>query len=164
MTLKEPVVGLRQMARVTRPGGLVAACVWDHDGGGGPLSLFWEAVRALDRDVEGEAHLAGARDGHLAQLFRDAGIASIEGDSLSVTVTHPSFDDWWEPFTFGVGPAGSYVAGLEATRQIRLRDRCRDMLPSAPLRRGPGPPAGSPGDERPGYPCWANIERSMRTG
>ncbi len=131
--MKDPVVGLREMARVTRRGGVVAACVWDHDGGGGPLSLFWDAVRELDRNVEGEAELAGARDGHLAQLFEEGGLASIDDTSLSVTVTHPSFDEWWEPFTFGVGPAGSYVAGLDAARQIQLRDRCRDILPSAPF-------------------------------
>ena len=131
--MKEPIVGLREMARVTRRGGVVAACVWDHEGGGGPLSLFWDAVRELDRDVEGEAQLAGARAGHLAQLFREAGLASIDDTSLSITVTHPSFEDWWEPFTFGVGPAGSYVAALDATSQIRLRDQSRDMLPSAPF-------------------------------
>jgi SAM-dependent methyltransferase len=131
--MKDPVLGLREMARVTRRGGVVAACVWDHDGGGGPLSLFWDGVRELDRDVEGEGQLAGARDGHLAQLFREAGLASIDDTALSITVTHPTFDDWWEPFTFGVGPAGSYVAGLDTTRQIQLRDRCREMLPAAPF-------------------------------
>ena len=131
--MKEPVVGLREMARVTCPGGVVAACVWDHDGGGGPLSLFWDAVRELDPDVEGEAQLAGACEGHLAELFREAGLVSIVDTSLSITVTHPSFEDWWEPFTFGVGPAGSYVAALDATSRSRLRDRCRDRLPSAPF-------------------------------
>jgi hypothetical protein len=131
--MKDPLVGLREMARVTSQGGVVAACVWDHDGGGGPLSLFWAAVGALDPGVEGEAQLAGAREGHLAELFREAGLASIADTCLSITVTHPSFEDWWEPFTFGVGPAGSYVVALDATSQIRLRDRCRAMLPSAPF-------------------------------
>jgi SAM-dependent methyltransferase len=131
--MKDPVAGLREMSRVTRRGGVVAACVWDHDGGGGPLSLFWDAVRELDPGVEGEAQLAGAREGQLAELFREAGLASITDTSLSITVTHPRFEDWWEPYTFGVGPAGSYVAALDATSQIRLRDRCRDRLPSAPF-------------------------------
>jgi SAM-dependent methyltransferase len=135
--MKDPIVGLREMARVTSPGGIVAACVWDHDGGGGPLSLFWDAVRELDPHVEGEARLAGAREGHLAELFREAGLASIAETSLSITVTHPSFEDWWEPFTFGVGPAGRYVATLDPTSQIRLRDRCRDRLPSAPFTLKP---------------------------
>ena len=131
--MKDPILGLREMARVTGQGGVVAACVWDHDGGGGPLSLFWDVVRELDPGVEGEAQLAGAREGHLAELFGDAGLASIADTCLSITVTHPSFEDWWEPFTFGVGPAGSYVAALDVSSQIRLRDRCRDMLPSPPF-------------------------------
>jgi hypothetical protein len=111
----------------------VAACVWDHAGGHGPLSLFWKAARELDSGVEDESLLAGARKGHLTQLFRAAGLHEIEESALSVDVEHPSFDDWWEPFTLGVGPAGSHVAGLGATRRARLRDRCRELLPGAPF-------------------------------
>ena len=131
--MKAPVVGLREMARVTRRRGSVAACVWDHGGGGGPLRVFWNAARELDRDVDDESRLAGAREGHLAQLFREADLHSIEDTSLSITVDHPTFEDWWEPFTLGVGPAGAYVAGLDVTRQERLRERCRDLLPTAPF-------------------------------
>ena len=61
--------GLREMARVTRSGGVVAACVWDHEGGSGPLSLFWQAAHDVDPDVEGEAQLPGTRRGHLAELL-----------------------------------------------------------------------------------------------
>jgi hypothetical protein len=82
---------------------------------------------------EGESQLAGAREGHLAQLFRAAGLHEVQESALSVSVEHPSFDDWWEPFTFGVGPAGSHAAGLDATRQARLRELCREMLPAAPF-------------------------------
>jgi SAM-dependent methyltransferase len=128
-----PVVGLREMARVTREHGVVAACVWDHAGGEGPLSLFWEAARELDPDVEDESQLAGAREGHLAQLFEAAGLQEIEESALSVGVEHPSFEDWWEPFTLGVGPAGGYAAGLDAKRQAQLRELCREMLPAAPF-------------------------------
>src|SRR5271154_6254680 len=66
--MADPIVGLGEMARVTRPGGVVAACVWDHAGGQGPLSLFWEAARELDPDVEDESMLAGAREGELPRL------------------------------------------------------------------------------------------------
>ena len=131
--MAEPVVGLRELARVTRKGGVVAACVWDYAGGQGPVSLFWEAARQLDPDVEDESHLAGAREGHLAQLFEAAGLHEIEESTLSVSVEQPSFDDWWEPFTLGVGPAGGYAAGLDAKRQAQLRELCRERLPAAPF-------------------------------
>ena len=121
------------MARVTRKDGVVAACVWDHAGGQGPLSLFWQAVRELDPDVEGESQLAGAREGHLGELFRSAGMHEIQESALSVSVEHPSFEEWWEPFKLGVGPAGGYAAGLDATREVQLRELCREMLPLPPF-------------------------------
>ena len=131
--MADPIAGLREMARVTRPGGVVAACVWDHAGGQGPLSLFWEAARGLDPEVEDESHLAGARAGHLTELLQAAGLQAVEETSLGVSVEHPSFDDWWEPFTFGVGPAGAYTARLQPDRQAELRERCRQALPQAPF-------------------------------
>jgi SAM-dependent methyltransferase len=131
--MTDPVAGLREMVRVTRSGGVVAACVWDHAGGQGPLSPFWEAARKLDPDIEGESDLAGAREGHLAQLFQAAGLQEIEESVLTVEVEHPTFEEWWEPFTLGVGPAGAFAAGLDAERQDRLRERCRELLPTAPF-------------------------------
>src|SRR3990170_4770350 len=59
--MSDPVAGLAEMARVTRRGGVVAACVWDHGGDQGPLHLFWQAAREIDPDVDDESRLAGAR-------------------------------------------------------------------------------------------------------
>jgi ubiquinone/menaquinone biosynthesis C-methylase UbiE len=131
--MTSPIVGLREMARVTRTDGVVAACVWDHAGDQGPLSLFWDAARQLDPDVVDESQFAGAREGHLARLLQAAGLREIEEDTLSVSLEHGSFEDWWEPFKLGVGPAGAYTTGLIAKRQARLRERCREMLPAAPF-------------------------------
>jgi ubiquinone/menaquinone biosynthesis C-methylase UbiE len=131
--MADPVVGIREMGRVTRPGGVVAACVWDFGGDADPLSLFWAAARALDTQVEGEAHLAGAREGHLAELFEEAGLREVEDTVLSITVEHPTFEDWWEPFTLGVGPGGSYVAGLAPDEVERLREEARKRLPDPPF-------------------------------
>ena len=131
--MADPVAGLREMARVTCDGGAVAACVWDHAGGQGPLSVFWEAVRELDSNVEDESQLAGARQGHLGELFRTAGLHGIAETGLSVVVEHPTFEEWWQPFMLGVGPAGGYVARLDAAQRARLRDLCHAMLPPAPF-------------------------------
>jgi SAM-dependent methyltransferase len=130
--MDEPVAGLREMARVTVDSGIVAACVWDHDSGGGPLTIFWEAAHGLDISVRDESGLAGARQGHLGQLFREAGLKHVEETILTVSVEHPTFDDWWEPYTLGVGPAGKYVQGLDPAGQTRLRERCRQMLSAPP--------------------------------
>jgi len=131
--MSDPIAGLAEMRRVTRKGGVVAACVWDHAGGQGPLSLYWRAAHDLDPDIEDESRLPGAREGHLAELFEAAGLRGIEETTLSADLEHPSFEEWWEPFTLGVGPAGSYLAGLDADRQVELREHCRTLLPTAPF-------------------------------
>lgn len=131
--MSDSVAGLAEMARVTRHDGVVAACVWDHAGGQGPLSLFWRAARELDPRIEDESQLAGTRQGHLAQLFVAAGLRQVEEAVLSAGFEHPTFDEWWDPFTQGVGPAGSYVATLGAEQRAELRERCREVLPLAPF-------------------------------
>ena len=131
--MADPVGGLREMARVTRKGGVVAACVWDHAGGQGPLSVFWAAARELDPNVADESQLAGARQGHLAELFAAAGVHEVEESLLSMDVEHPSFEEWWEPFMLGVGPAGGHATSIDAKRQAQLRELCREKLPPAPF-------------------------------
>jgi SAM-dependent methyltransferase len=131
--MADPVAGLGEMRRVTRPDGVVAACVWDHAGGQGPLSPLWDAVRELDPEATDESRLAGSREGDLERLFGEAGLREVEETALSVRVEHPTFEEWWEPFTLGVGPAGLYVAGLDPQRQEQLRERCRSALPEAPF-------------------------------
>src|SRR6185295_12649922 len=99
----------------------------------GPLGPFWEAARATDPTVVDESHLAGTREGHLVELFETAGLTDIEDGVLSATRTYASFDDWWTPFTQGVGPGGAYVAGLDSARRATLRERCRSMLPEVSI-------------------------------
>jgi hypothetical protein len=131
--MTDPVVGLGEMARVTRPGGVVAACVWDYGGGRGPLSTFWRAAKDLDPDALDESGLAGARTGHLTELFHMAGLRGLESTELTVRVAYVGFDAWWEPYTLGVGPAGAYVSGLEAADRGRLRTRCEALMLPAPF-------------------------------
>jgi SAM-dependent methyltransferase len=126
--------GLAEMARVTRPGGTVAACVWDHAGGTGPLAAFWQSVHDLDPGARDEAALPGTREGHLADLCAEAGLHQIEPGSLTVEIRFETFTDWWEPFTLGVGPAGAYVSQLGQAQREALRARCAQLLPPAPFR------------------------------
>jgi SAM-dependent methyltransferase len=134
--MADPTAGLAEMRRVTRPGGVVAACVWDHAGGQGPLTPLWDAVHELDPGAQDESGLAGARAGDLARLFEAAGLHGVEETALSVAVEHATFEEWWEPYTLGVGPAGAYVAGLDPRRREALRERCRTRLPEPPFVLG----------------------------
>jgi SAM-dependent methyltransferase len=122
---------LRQMARVTRGGGVVAACVWD--GPTGALAPFWDAVHVMDPEAEDEALLAGAKVGHLTELFAAAGLRGVKEDSIAVDVVHPTFEEWWEPYTFGVGPAGEYVRRLDDGARTRLESVARERLGSGPF-------------------------------
>ena len=131
--MKDPEAGLAEMGRVTRWGGVVAACVWDHGGGEGPLRIFWESARTLDPKIDGESQLAGARKGHLAKLFEAAKLRRIESTAFSVSLEHATFNAWWEPFERGVGPAGAYLASLGADQRIALREDCQRRVPAEPF-------------------------------
>ena len=131
--MTDPLAGLTEMGRVTRRSGVLAACVWDHGGGRGPLSPFWQAARDLEPDLVDESQLAGSREGHLAELFGAAGLQQVDEAELSASVEHASFDAWWEPFGYGVGPAGAYVATLRPEDKAALRERCHRLLPDGPF-------------------------------
>jgi SAM-dependent methyltransferase len=129
--MKDPEAGIRQMARVTRRGGVIAACVWD--GPTGALAPFWDAVHMIDPEVQDEARRPGARMGHLTELFEAAGLRDVEEDPIAVDVVHPSFEEWWEPYTYGVGPAGDYVQRLDDDARARIKSVARERLGSGPF-------------------------------
>jgi SAM-dependent methyltransferase len=131
--MPDPVAGLREMVRVTRSDGVVAACVWDHGGERSPLAPFWQAAHELELDTLDESGLPGAREGHLVELFEAAGLRQVEDTELVARVEYSSFDDWWEPYTFGIGPAGAAVAALDPLQKDKVRQRCQELLPSAPF-------------------------------
>jgi SAM-dependent methyltransferase len=131
--MANPVKGIGEMARVTREGGVVAACVWDNRAGHGPLGAFWQAAHMLDPDVDAEPGSPGSREGELAAFFGEAGLGEIEDSSLAVSVEHATFEEWWEPYTLGVGRIGDYFNRLGTVGQAQLREACRELLPPAPF-------------------------------
>lgn len=131
--MADPVAGLGEMARVTKPGGTVAASVWDHAGGRGALSPFWAVAQHLHPGAMGEARGAGSRAGHLAELFRTAGLHVLDDTEISVTVVHDDFEGWWQPYTQGVGPAGDFLRSLTEDDRAELREACRRSLGKPPF-------------------------------
>lgn len=131
--MTDPVAGLAETGRVTRPGGRVAATVWDHAGNRGPLATFWQAARDIDPGAPDQSGLPGTREGHLVELAGEAGLRDIEPSMLTVRIPFSSFDEWWEPFTLGVGPAGAYVTQAGDAQREALRARCAQLLPPAPF-------------------------------
>jgi SAM-dependent methyltransferase len=131
--MQDAVAGIREMARVTRPGGAVAASVWDLAGGRAPLSPFWVAAKRLRPGAEDEAALTGARQGQLAEVFEQAGLREVQTAEHTSAVRYETFDDWWQPYTLGVGPAGAYAVGLPDEERERLREECSRVLPEPPF-------------------------------
>jgi ubiquinone/menaquinone biosynthesis C-methylase UbiE len=130
--------GLAEMRRVSRPGGIVAGCVWDYAGEMTMLNTFWDAAAALDPDGARplmETHIMRySRPEELADLWRDSELEDVDVTAIVAEADYDDFDDLWSPFPTGVGPAGAYAAGLAAEEQQALR---------AEFRRRLGDPAGS---------------------
>ncbi len=123
--------GVRQMRRVTRSGGTVAAAVWDYADGMTLLRQFWDAAVALDRDaasLDEGASMPYCRPDELERLWRAAGLQRVETSELSVDAAYSDFDDLWQPLESGVGPSGAYAEGLPPDRRAALRDELRGRL------------------------------------
>lgn len=126
---------LREMIRVTKPGGTVSAAVWDYGGGMEMLRVFWDEAGRLDPAAASrdETHMPLCKHGELAALWQKAGLDDVQDTSLQAKLRFASFEDYWEPFLLGQGPAGAYVASLPQERQHRLAARLRAHLGSGPF-------------------------------
>ena len=131
--MSDPLAGAREMVRVTRPGGVVSACVWDLGGQRAPQSVFFRAMKDATGSGGDETDRVGARAGQLEDLFRTAGCSDVTGTELTVVVPHGSFDEWWDPYTLGVGPPGQQLAALDDADRERVREAARRLLPPAPF-------------------------------
>jgi ubiquinone/menaquinone biosynthesis C-methylase UbiE len=119
-----------EMRRVTRPQGVVSACVWDYNDGMQMLRIFWDEVVALDPAMEpkDERHMKLSRKGQLADLWKKAGLTNVEEKPLAIDQPYTSFMDYWEPFLKGAGPGGAYVVSLPDERRKQLETRMRKRL------------------------------------
>ncbi len=131
--MSDPSAGLGEMARVTAPGGRVSACVWDHAGGTGALSAFWAVVHRCDPEADGEEALPGSWEGDLTRMLTEAGLRDVEETLLTVSLRFATFEEWWDPFTLVVGPAGAYVRSLNQIERAGLVSALREDLGDGPV-------------------------------
>ena len=128
--IPDPRKALSEIRRVTRSGGRVAAAVWDYGEGMQMLRVFWDAAVALDPGAEqaDEKHMPLCRAGQLRDLWIQAGLHRVEERSVETTTRFTSFDDYWDPFLLGQGPAGAYVKRLAPDRRAALREAVKRRL------------------------------------
>ena len=134
--MRDAAAGAREMARVTRPGGVVAGCMWDVPGGG--MTML---ARSGARRARSTPRPRASRRGSACATARSPSSCAAPGSRTSSRArwrpprNYADFDDFWEPFTFAVGPAGSYLRQQDADRQQAIRDHCFALLgePSGPF-------------------------------
>jgi SAM-dependent methyltransferase len=123
--------GVAEMARVAKPGGVVAACVWDYAGLMRLLRAFWDAAAAVAPDSsapdEGRS-MRYATPGELDALWSDSGLDDVAVSALDVEAAYDDFDDLWTPFLAGIGPAGAYTESLSIDARATLREELRARL------------------------------------
>ena len=119
--MSDAEAGVREMMRVTRPGGVVAACVWDYAGEMTVLRAFWDAAREVEPERAAAADegsvMPWCREGELAELWERCGLRELRSAALVVEAGYAGFDDLWAPFPTGVGPAGAFCASLDEDRR-----------------------------------------------
>lgn len=131
--MDDPVGGLAEMARVTRPDGTVGATVWDLAANRAPMRPIWEAMAEIAPDHPGERDFQGGSRASLVAVLEDAGVRHVESEELSVTVTHATFEEWWEPHLHGVGPVGDALAALGTDGRERVEAALRRNLAPGPF-------------------------------
>ncbi|MFH8248931.1 class I SAM-dependent methyltransferase [Microbacterium sp. B2969] len=134
--MSDPVAGLQEMRRVTHPGGVVAVCVWDFAGGRAPQSRFFQALRETTGEADDESDRPGAAQGQLAALLDTAGCTDVTEGEIGVAQSFDGFDDWWEPYTLGVAPAGRQLAALDESTRVAVREAARALFPAGPFTLG----------------------------
>lgn len=127
--LPRPAAGVAEMARVVRPGGLVAAYIWDMAGGGFPYDLLHNELRALGVAVPAPPSPDAARRNALGALWTEAGLAGVETREIEVQRTFDHFEDYWKTI-FGAPSVGSTLSGMGSEELARVKGRLREKRPA----------------------------------
>jgi SAM-dependent methyltransferase len=130
--MSDPEAGVRELARVTRPGGIVASCVWDYAGEMTLLRAFWDAAREIDPEaaaaVDEGVVMPWCGEGELGELWRAAGLRDVRSGALVVSAAYTDFDDLWSPLPTGIAPSGAFCKSLDEERRASLREAYRRRL------------------------------------
>ncbi len=121
-----------EMARVTAPGGMIAAYVWDYSEKMELMRYFWDAAVELNPEaakLDEGVRFPVCRPEALTELFAGAGLRGIEVTAIDVTTSFADFEDYWRPFLGGQGPAPAYAVALDDTARGRLAERLKRRLP-----------------------------------
>ncbi len=132
--IPDPLKALKEVRRVTKPGGRVSASVWDYGDGMKMLRAFWDGAAHLDSKAEklDERHMPLCHAGELSGLWRQGGLEKIQEQQHVIAMRFASFADYWDPFLLGQGPAGVYVKSLSLDRVQALRGEVKSRVsPSA---------------------------------
>ncbi len=127
--MADPDRGLAEMARVTNPGGTVAACMWDMAEGMTMIKLYWAAAQATGSPARGEDGRPGTRQGDIARRLTALGLLDVVDGSLEVQASYEGFNDLWDSLLLGVGPVGTHLQGQSERTRAAIRDHLRAALP-----------------------------------
>ncbi|MEV6964668.1 class I SAM-dependent methyltransferase [Hamadaea sp. NPDC051192] len=132
----EPGAALTEFARVAKPGGVVAAYVWDYAEGMELMRHFWAAATTVDPGAERfheGSRFALCHPDPLRALWTGAGLSDVVVDSIEIPTVFPTFADYWQPFLGGQGPGPAYAMSLDEPRRAVLRDELRSRLGEGPI-------------------------------
>jgi SAM-dependent methyltransferase len=122
-------LAVREMRRVTRPGGTVAAATWDTRGGFVALRMIFDAAAMLlqsGREARAATYTRPmSRPGDLARVWHGAGLTNVVQDMRTIRMDFSSFADFWTPMEGKEGPVAEYVGSLSTDARARLRDMVR---------------------------------------
>jgi SAM-dependent methyltransferase len=123
--LPDAARAVAEMRRVVRPGGTVAAAVWDNYGGQPHIRMLWDIAGVLAPGIESPLFRPMNRPDEMPAVWREVGLIEVEQTSLMIRAEFADFDDYWSPFAMGEGPHGQYVVRLSDAARATLREHMR---------------------------------------